>query len=152
MLQSRISDRFRPVEPPRAKTHHARTIEMNPSASSSDALAGGQKGNTKPFTCEICGKGYEKKYGLDLHRRSHSQDPNVQWPFFCTACDKRFARQYLASNHLGDANPDSKCAKEGTVGGLTDEQKRVSGTYRKKMRCALASETCTLCIAETYES
>ncbi|CAG2104728.1 unnamed protein product [Medioppia subpectinata] len=38
------------------------------------------KGHTKPFVCDICGKGFQSKNHLIIHRRAHTETIRCSWP------------------------------------------------------------------------
>ncbi|CAG2104727.1 unnamed protein product [Medioppia subpectinata] len=38
------------------------------------------KGHTKPFVCDICGKGFQSKLHLNTHRRAHTETIRCSWP------------------------------------------------------------------------
>lgn len=51
-----------------------------------------QYGQTFPFKCDQCGKGYQQKHFLDTHMESHMGD----WTHICFICQKKFP----CSRHL----------------------------------------------------
>lgn len=53
-------------------------------------------GNTKPFICEICQKGFSQNCNLINHLRTHTGDK----PFKCNYCDKRFTQSGNLKNHM----------------------------------------------------
>lgn len=57
----------------------------------------------KPFVCDICHKGFTRKYCLEMHMRQHA---GSQWE--CDKCDKSFVKwaTYLAHNNSHHNNID----------------------------------------------
>lgn len=49
----------------------------------------------KPYKCEVCSKGFEKKKGLSCHLKAHTEDQ----PFICQVCNKTFAKICYLKNH-----------------------------------------------------
>uniref|UniRef100_A0A8C7XXF0 C2H2-type domain-containing protein n=1 Tax=Oryzias sinensis TaxID=183150 RepID=A0A8C7XXF0_9TELE len=41
----------------------------------------------KPYKCEICGNGFNRRYNLDLHQRVHTGEK----PYKCSVCAKSFS-------------------------------------------------------------
>jgi hypothetical protein len=60
---------------------------------------------------------------------THSNDPEVKSPYYCTNCERRFTRPSTARQHIKTAllrDPHSDCGRKGDVGGLSEHQAGVS--------------------------
>lgn len=83
----------------------------------------------RPWSCGLCDYAAARKGTLERHVLIHSNKMTVRNPYFCTGCNQHYSRVHTVRDHIKTSairNPQSKCAKEGKVGGLSEEQKRVS--------------------------
>lgn len=67
----------------------------------------------KPYKCEICLKGFERKQGLSCHAKAHLEEH----PYACQYCNKTFSKScYLRNHQKCHENEDKNIYKCGTCG------------------------------------
>ncbi|KAK6633024.1 hypothetical protein RUM43_012767 [Polyplax serrata] len=96
--------------------------------------------NDKPYKCDICSKGFEKKQGLSSHAKSHLDEQS----YVCQYCNKTFSKiSYLKSHkkcHVGEKDNFTcdTCAKDFKTSAALEEHSR-KHTGEKPF-------TCTVCM------
>ena len=63
-----------------------------------------QHGDTMPFTCHICGKGYHSQRGLGHHIDGHNRKR-----FVCLLCSKTFSQKGHMKYHLKTIHGSNQC-------------------------------------------
>lgn len=63
-----------------------------------------QHGQLMPFTCSLCGKGYQTSMGLIYHRRAHE---GRVYP--CPICDSKLTRRNSMKSHLRSKHFVAEC-------------------------------------------
>lgn len=67
-------------------------------------------GSAMPYSCSVCGKGYESYSGLYLHMNIH-EGKKIK----CPVCDRKFARNYHMKRHLKVVHSSAQCTRCRTV-------------------------------------
>ncbi|XP_055531061.1 zinc finger protein 737-like [Wyeomyia smithii] len=104
------------------------------------------------FVCAECGEMFKRKLGLDVHTRSHQQNPNSgrrgkrgdgSGSFRCDSCDRSFKHNYLLVAHKETHNPErqqfscEECGKKfATKAGVY---------YHTKQKFVHQQMACTVC-------
>ncbi|GFN92124.1 Zinc finger y-chromosomal protein [Plakobranchus ocellatus] len=61
-------------------------------------------GQTMPYICTICGKGYQSSTGLGHHKRLHEGKS-----FMCPVCDSKFTQMAAMKTHLKKLHDSLQC-------------------------------------------
>lgn len=64
-----------------------------------------QHGHHMPFTCTLCGKGYQTAMGLTYHKRAHE---GTSYP--CPLCNSRLTQRSSMRAHLKSIHSVAQCA------------------------------------------
>ena len=61
-------------------------------------------GSAMPFSCELCGKGYETPLGLQLHMQAHQGKTHP-----CPVCDSKLSQKSALRPHLKKVHGVAQC-------------------------------------------
>ena len=61
-------------------------------------------GETMPYTCPLCGKGYLSLQGYNLHMKKHEGKT-----FQCPICDSKFTQKSTLLRHMRSVHNSSQC-------------------------------------------
>ncbi|CAL1530103.1 unnamed protein product [Lymnaea stagnalis] len=61
-------------------------------------------GDTMPFKCSLCGKGYQSQMGLSHHMQAHKGKT-----FMCPICDSKFTQKFTIKKHLRNIHMSMQC-------------------------------------------
>lgn len=90
---------------------HQKTISWDKSrcqrespAHSLEASVSSYNENERPFTCQLCGKGFFTQTGLNLHVQAHGGRQ-----FSCPICDSKFKQKGHLKTHLQRIHKLAQC-------------------------------------------
>ena len=65
-----------------------------------------EHGNEMPFSCQLCGKGYTSRGGLNHHMSLHEGKL-----FQCPICDRKMTQKGVINRHLRNVHKSAQCSR-----------------------------------------